>query len=100
MLFISILRTLQTEMLAQRHFDGTLTVPGHPKPEAECPADLLEQPPAPPKLNVCVQREDLYPEIPDAVTKASRQGWRSWLSVVLVLCLVPVLVCSCRTSGF
>lgn len=57
-------------MLAQKHFDGQLTIPGHPRPETECPSDLLEQAPAPPKLNVCIQRADLYPEIPEGVVKA------------------------------
>lgn len=57
-------------MIAQKHFDGQLMIPGHPRPEAECPGDLLEQPPPPPKLNVCIQRGDLYPEIPESVVKA------------------------------
>ena len=62
-------------MLATGHMSGTVTVtiPGHPAPPGECPADLLEREPEPPKLNIMVARKDLYPEVPAATI-------RQWMS--------------------
>ncbi|CAK9014882.1 Uncharacterized protein SCF082_LOCUS12523, partial [Durusdinium trenchii] len=57
------------EWLARLHMDGSLTVPGFAKPAEECPADLLEKEPAPPRLNLLTPRQDLYPLIPDALMK-------------------------------
>ena len=80
--------TLQVDLLAQRHYEGKLNIPGHPVPQGECPQDLLEQPPAPPRLNVCIQRSDLYPEIPDSIVKVGSTKLisppvsnRSWLKI-------------------
>ena len=49
--------------------DGALSVAGFPKPAAECPPDLLETEPALPRMNLITPRKDLYPVIPDAITK-------------------------------
>lgn len=49
--------------------EGNITVPGFAKPSEECPSDLLEKEPEPPRLNLLPQRKDLYPAIPDAVLK-------------------------------
>ena len=64
--------------LAQNFKDGKIKVPGHtPRPQ-EMPADLVMGAPALPRLNILIQREDLYPQIPEEVTKTwathSRHG--------------------------
>lgn len=56
-------------MLARLHMDGSLSVAGFPKPAAECPPDLLEKEPVLPRMNLITPRKDLYPMIPDAITK-------------------------------
>ncbi|CAK9032566.1 unnamed protein product [Durusdinium trenchii] len=47
--------------------DGSMTIPGLPKPALECPTDILEKEPAPPRLNLLTPRSDLYPIIPQNI---------------------------------
>ena len=45
---------------------GDLQIPGHPNPPLTIPEELLQQPPALPKLNVIPARPDLYPQLPES----------------------------------
>ena len=64
-------KTLSQESLARLHMDGSMTIPGLPKPALECPTDILEKEPAPPRLNLLTPRSDLYPIIPQNIMQAS-----------------------------
>ena len=57
------------EWLARSHMEGKVVIPGHPAPNSECPADLLEQEPAAPKLNVVTSGRGLYPKVPEDLVK-------------------------------
>ena len=52
------------ESLGRLHMEGTITIPGFPKPAVECPTDILEREPEPPRLNLLVPRSDFYPMVP------------------------------------
>lgn len=72
------------EWLARGHMDGKVVIPGHPSTGGECPPDLLEQEPAPPKLNVVTLCRDLHPKVPEDLVKEN----------VMSMCFLCVLIFS------
>ena len=55
------------QSLAAGHMAGTIQIPGHTALATECPPDLMEAEPGPPKLNLMKARSDLFPEVPAAL---------------------------------
>jgi hypothetical protein len=88
------LRQTKGQLRRERHDQGELVVVGHPSPDKEMPADLLEAKPAVPVLNKLALVEGDGPadkptlRIPQDLVDTwwehekfngdSRRSWRSW----------------------